>query len=81
MTHAKKPLFRRVERKLDLDDSAWRWLRTGEPRSIKWLGMRDSKGRQIGTVEEVWAQYSNDIIAALAEEERRPYAFDFFNVP
>jgi hypothetical protein len=81
MTQPMKPLFRRISRKLDLDDSAWRWLRTGEPKSTKWLGMYDSKGRQIGTVEEVWAIYGDEIIAALAQEEQRPYALDYFNVP
>ena len=70
------PKYARVgRRRISLEDDAWKFLRTGEPRAMRWLSWRDSAGNHVGNAQEVWARHREQFTAELPGDA---YAFDFF---
>jgi hypothetical protein len=62
------PTIPRRAMRLDIEEHAREWLRSGRPPAMEFVGWKDSRGNRIATAEEVWARWGPELLAQVGPD-------------
>jgi hypothetical protein len=57
------PTIPRRAMRLDIEEAARQWMRTGVPAAMEFLTWKNSRGNFIGTAEQFWRAHGAELLA------------------